>query len=163
MNSNELAKKKIMNYAIWLSGENDSFSKLHQLIKSKNDRPFYPHLTILGQLKKSSIGLFEEISYEHILLEIEELNYSDDFFKSTYLSLRKNEKLIQLAKQLQLSFNTNFQLDPHISLSYGSKISVEQSIIPSNIIADKLFLVQAESWKEINSWVIIKKIHLKKK
>lgn len=144
-----------MNYAIWLSGENEGFSLLEKWIKEHNEISFLPHITLLGGLKKNPKEKIKQSSFAPFEIELDGVQHSDDFFKSTFLSLKPNEALTYFSQEISNLFTTPYQFNAHITLAYGKKIPVDSHIFPKKLRIEKYLLVEAKNWKDLNTWKIL--------
>jgi 2'-5' RNA ligase len=119
-------------YYIWGlldSDSHDYLSKVQFLINEKLKGPnFSQHLTLSGPIltKPNAIerSLLKDLAknIDKIELEIDGLNAENNFYRSLYINIKKNNEISLLKKNIEKIFRVDCKnFDPHISLYYGSK------------------------------------------
>ncbi len=167
--------EKKRRFSLWIKPENsyyDLFSSLIGEISQKvSSFTFEPHITILSNVKGEEEDFFtkcREIANNNhcFTLNLNEIGYSDDFFRSLYLNVEKNDSIINLfnfsAKKMGYKETANYF--PHLSLFYGTlqknkKIKMIESMKinkKTELHISKLFLYDTtqipSKWKFIESF-----------
>jgi 2'-5' RNA ligase len=117
-------------YAIWFIPTGELYKGLHRLIidlSIKFKTPsFEPHITLIGEITENeatSILYTAEIAstISHFDLELDSIDYSDNYFKCFFLKAHKTKELVQANRYARRIFNreTETQYIPHLSLIYG--------------------------------------------
>jgi len=125
------------------------------LAKKYNTFSFSPHLTIYGVIRAPQGEIEEAINYaftdiQKFSVNTIKLNYSDQFTKTLYIQLSKNNKLITINKRLSqklskyLINSKEYDLNPHISLIYKHGMSANEKVkIISSFTLKKEFVFDA--------------------
>ena len=151
MSSLEHRRKKNKGYWIWCLFDiesNNFINKIsnEQLFKGPS---FTPHLTICGPTSKENIiknknalkSIFHSIN--RTSLNIEKLNFSNDFYKAVYFEITNNNEISNLYKLVSETLGIkNYNFDPHISLYYGSINKEIKEFVKTfiNLSTQKIFL-----------------------
>jgi 2'-5' RNA ligase len=122
--------KGAIGYSIWLMPSADAYSRLlgliTQLSKDYGGPVFDPHVTLIGGV----LGSNEEIVsktlrlaslLEPFTIELENLDYSDEFFTCLFIRVKQSEKMIGAYSRAQDVFRLprDPQWMPHLSILYG--------------------------------------------
>ncbi len=165
------------DYSIWLMFERNIELQLQLIIDTLsmkfNSTVFLPHLTLVSGIKKDENLLSNTIheifkGLEPFEINITELEFSDDFYKSVYFEVQSDEFLQKLftdaIKLLEIEPEKPFQ--PHISLVYSYDSKTNEAIITKEIkkfllkkiLVDKLALVKTQGIP--SEWQTILTLHL---
>ena len=163
-------------YWIWGQFDADTTCSINSLYKEINNELNGPnfdiHLTISGPFnydEEKQKEIFEVISskFNQIDLQLKGINKTNEFFRSLFIDVAKNEDLNNLKNYIDNNFSINsFEYSPHISLFYGIKDdAIKNEIIrraktPKSAIVDKLSIVKVD--EEIKSWEVLKSYSLLK-
>jgi 2'-5' RNA ligase len=165
---------KEMLSSIWLVPSEDDrapFDDVINRLANKYDSiPFIPHITIWGAIT-APIEVVEEASSQAIeginpfTVEIEKLDYSEEWSKTLFAQLLMNENLEKIYKRLSDRLNnyTPYKLNPHLSLVYKEEMTeLEKKTEIANIKLPKEFQVDrivvtlpqdpVRKWKNISKW-----------
>lgn len=119
------------DYSIWLMFKKDEELTLQLIIeklsKDFNSPSFKPHITLIHGFKDEEEILIKKFSsfsenLSEFRVKVRGINYSDDFYKSLYLEIKKSELLDNLYKKAANFFELSSQESeflPHISLLYS--------------------------------------------
>ena len=162
----------------WIWGQFDTnatnlINSLYQEINNKLNGPnFDIHLTISGPFnydEEKQKETFKVISSEfnEIDLQLKGIGKTDEFFRSLFIDVAKNENLNNLKDCFESKFNINSpKYCPHISLFYGTeddatkKEIIRKLKVPKSAIMDKISIVKVD--EEIKSWEVLKSYSLLK-
>ena len=171
---------KRISKGFWIWGDfptkdNKYLNSLQRKVQSKLNSPkFRIHLTLAGPYKDIDLKFENQlkllcITTYPIKLELNDYQYKEDRFESFFISVKENDDLINLRKQLfnLKEFHIKDKFCPHISLTYGIH-SVQQKIdlihslpkININLIMNNLLIVKVD--ENINKWEILKEFGIKK-
>ena len=160
----------------WIWGQFDTnatnlINSLYQEINNKLNGPnFDIHLTISGPFnydEEKQKETFKVISSEfnEIDLQLKGIGKTDEFFRSLFIDVAKNENLNNLKDCFESKFNINSpKYCPHISLFYGTEDDATKNEIirklkvPKSVIMDKISIVKVD--EEIKSWEVLKSYSL---
>ena len=160
----------------WIWGQFDTnatnlINSLYQEINNKLNGPnFDIHLTISGPFnydEEKQKETFKVISSEfnEIDLQLKGIGKTDEFFRSLFIDVAKNENLNNLKDCFESKFNINSpKYCPHISLFYGTEDDTTKNEIirklkvPKSAIMDKISIVKVD--EEIKSWEVLKSYSL---
>lgn len=171
---------KRISKGFWIWGDfpkkdNKYLYYLQRKVQSKLNSPeFSIHLTLAGPYKDIDMKFENQlkllcINTYPIKLELNDYQYKEDKFQSFFISVKKNDDLINLRKQIfnLKEFHIKDKFFPHISLSYGihtvkQKVDLIDSLpkIKINLIMNKLIIVEVD--ENINKWEILKEFGIKK-
>ncbi|MGG6263526.1 hypothetical protein ACQ4M3_04100 [Leptolyngbya sp. AN03gr2] len=124
-----------MKVAFWLIPSDRDFyqSLIHDLAQRYNAPIFQPHVTLYsGNFERDRILEFVQTSID-ITLEIDRIQYSDQFTKTLFIQLVPNPQLEQLSQSIQAFFGSSYSLDPHLSLIYARLDEAEQRSLSQQI------------------------------
>lgn len=164
-------------FSIWLMFVKEDELKLQKLIDhlcNEFNSPFFkPHLTLLSKIENRDnlIDRFSQLveNLEPFDLNITGIKYSDEFYKSLYLEIEKNETLNKLflkAVSLYIGIVNLIDFKPHISLlytdeNYEKKKLVIQKVQELNLIkvkVNRISLIKTEGTPE--DWSELISLHL---
>jgi hypothetical protein len=101
---------------------------IHDFAHRYNAPTFVPHVT-LHSCKVETLHAFQNVI--DIVLEVDQILYSDSFTKSLFIQFFSNSQLEQLSESFQQNFESPFILNPHLSLIYANLPEFEKrSLIP---------------------------------
>lgn len=124
------AKEKGMGkgYSLWLLPDHETYERLWQEINRisliHNTPTFEPHVTLLNGIE----GRMEELvdragkvaeSIKPIKMKFSGIGYSDEYFKSFYINVKKTENLEKARRIATKIFRRKDGGAPHMSLAYG--------------------------------------------
>jgi hypothetical protein len=158
-----------MKVAFWLIPTDRTFyqSLIHDLAQRYDAPIFQPHITLYsGNFERNRILEFLRTPID-ITLEIDRIQYSDQFTKSLFIQLVSNPQLEQLSESIRTYFGSPYSLDPHLSLIYADldeaekrSLSEEIRLLDRFIRFDRLTAIEVprkpqtredvESWREIS-------------
>lgn len=162
-------------YAIWLLLDDKDTIYIKDIINElslKFDSPkFIPHITIYGlvdidyltveKIVRNSIS--EATSF---FVRKSELKYSDNFWKSLFIDIKRNKELYLLNMKLKLElykFN-KYKFSPHISLMYKNLNKTEKVKILQNLKIKNKFRINKMAilkfLEKISEWKIVQIFHL---
>ena len=170
-----MKKRVTKGFWIWGQFDNQSTINLNKIYKNINDNlkgPLFEiHLTLSGPIKnknKEIINKFFLLKKMIELIEIETVDYlySENYYESLFIKIKKSNELMDLKFTIDKIFNlSNKEYNPHISLFYGNTLEEKKLEIiskiskpPKRIKLKKLCLVNIE--ENINKWKIEDKIVL---
>jgi 2'-5' RNA ligase len=122
--------KGAIGYSVWLIPSADAYSRLlgliTQLSKDYGGPLFDPHVTLIGGV----LGSNEEIVsktlrlaslLEPFTIELENLGYSDEFFRCVFIRVKRSEEVMGAYSRAQDVFRLprDPQWMPHLSILYG--------------------------------------------
>ncbi len=152
-------------YAVWLVPSEPHFSTLQQLIKEiaieVGSVCFSPHATIVSGIRKvreNPITLLAS-RFKPIRICVNHVGMKDVMFRSLYLELDQNEKLMELRRQCLLAFSLDTRnWGPHVSLLYGiysdaqkyGLLEKAKKCIPKSIVFDRLQLWRTDG--PVQAW-----------
>ncbi len=103
-------------------------------------------------------------------VEVDKLNYSDNFWKTIFTEIKMNSQLqkiyINLRKEL-LNYH-DYILKPHMSLIYKKLSNRQKEEIVNNIIIknqftlDKIAICSFEDHDKVDRWKLVFKLYLDK-
>lgn len=128
-------------YSIWLLFDEKIEKYLQTIINLLSTQfgspKFTPHITLLSGLEGNEAELlkkFYELSQiKSFNVEIKKVSYSDEFYRSLFIEIKKNEELKTIFEFATKAFDINSDFNsflPHISLLY----SFEQEEIKQELI-----------------------------
>lgn len=122
----------MMKIAFWLipaEPDRTIYQSLIQDFAHRYNAPtFAPHVT-LHSCKVETLNTFQ--TAVDIVLEFDQILYSDSFTKSLFIQFFSNSQLDQLHESFQQNFESPFILNPHLSLIYANlPESEKRSLIP---------------------------------
>lgn len=159
-------------YSIWLMFRKDDEIQLQIIINKLssefNSFLFKPHLTLLSGFESNN-NLLKKFSdfvngLSSFQINIKDIKYSAEFYKSVFLEVEKSDLLISLYLKASKLFRSNSNQSsfyPHISLLYSSgseemkmrAVQKFQEFKSGRIFVDKIALVNTEGtpddWKAI--------------
>jgi len=168
-------ENKISN-RYWIWGQFDDFSmdQLNLIYKRVNKSLKGPlfniHLTLSGPIKKTdeAIHKFDSLKGKINSIDIftNKYSYSDKFYQSLYINIKKTKDLKALKFNIDKKFNLRKTIyDPHISLYYGNSNEITKTKLiktlpktPKILSLNKLCLVNVN--EKINKWKIEHKLIL---
>ncbi|MBI4009267.1 2'-5' RNA ligase family protein [Candidatus Roizmanbacteria bacterium] len=149
---------------------------IRDLSKKYKAPSFIPHLTIYGggltlDLDKAKKIISESIKdMQPFQVEVDKLNYSDNFWKTIFTEIKMNSQLqkiyINLRKEL-LNYH-DYILKPHMSLIYKKLSNRQKEEIVNNIIIknqftlDKIAICSFEDHDKVDRWKLVFKLYLDK-
>lgn len=126
-----------MKVAFWLIPVDRVYQTLIDRFADRYDAPkFAPHVTIHSSAYQDNIlDVLETIPQDmtHIVLEIDQVLYSEQFTKSLFIQFHPNDNLNRLSQFLKERFPSQFELNPHLSLIYHHFPEAEKSAIAAEI------------------------------
>jgi len=161
-------------YSIWIEPTAKDAKYLIRIIRKlakKYDSPtFNPHITVYSRVQnitaaKSAVRNCGDM--KKITVEITDLEFSDNLWKTVFINVRKNQKLRQIHNTLKkdIPLNKKYEFNPHISLIYKKlDDSQKQGIIGDLKIKPKLTfdkITIIEESKNVEKWKLIDRIFLK--
>lgn len=158
-----------MKVAFWLIPTEQAFyqSLIHDLAQRYDAPIFQPHVTLYsGNFERTKILEFLRTPID-ITLEVDLIQYSDQFTKTLFIQLVSNPQLEQLSELIQTYFGSPYSLDPHLSLIYANldeagkrSLSEEIQLHDRFIRFDRLTAIEVsrkpqtredvEAWREIS-------------
>lgn len=101
---------------------------INDLAHQYNAPIFTPHVTVhsCDCEQTQAIDFLNSHSAIDIVLEVDQIRYSEQFTKTLYIQLFSNSKLEQFSELLRQEFDSSFVLDPHLSLIYASLSETEK-------------------------------------
>jgi hypothetical protein len=159
-------------FAVWLTpapSDRRWLSKVIQDYAAEYDTPvFEPHLTLYSGMVQTDYNLQtivadSLISSSPITLEIMGLNYSENFFRTGFITFALSDRLLQLSHILRdhLSAPQEYVLEPHLSLMYKD-IPIEQKrlamlrfvVSVQSVTFDtvKVVMPSSEGWMDVAHW-----------
>ncbi|MEP0915613.1 hypothetical protein NC981_02195 [Leptolyngbya sp. DQ-M1] len=99
---------------------------------------FQPHVTLYsGECEHDRVSEFlkSQSSFE-IRLEIDRIQYSEQFTKTLFIQLVSTPELNQLSDEIQRFFGGSYSLDPHLSLIYAPLSEAEKRSLVEQIQLD---------------------------
>jgi len=164
-------------FSIWLMFVKEDELKFQKLIdhlcNEFNSPSFKPHLTLLSKIENRDnlIDRFSQLveNLEPFDLNITGIKYSNEFYKSLYLEIEKNEILKNLFLKAVLLYDGVLNLhgfNPHISLLYTDendekKKSIIQKVQELNLTkvkVNRISLIKTEGTPE--DWSELISLHL---
>jgi 2'-5' RNA ligase len=164
-------------FSIWLSMDEPVKSYLSQIIKQLcrkyNSVPFEPHLTLVSGIYHDLNDLIEHVDhffkdFSTVVLTIQKVNYTEEFFKTVFLQFESNELLNSLYQKAKSTIkNTRSKtFFPHISLLYKNmhikekeKIAQGIDITLKQICLNQFKIVTPKKndtdWYDVENWRII--------
>lgn len=136
-------------YHLWLMPQSESNDYLSEVVRKLSrayqTRIFDPHLTLAGGItgpEDELLAKTEELASNlyRIMITPQEVQYSDEFYRSLFLAATPDESLInanKLAIQL-FELPTNEEFVPHLSLLYGDVTVNEKERIKGELDSDLL-------------------------
>jgi Cyclic phosphodiesterase-like protein len=163
-----------VTFAVWLTpapSDRRWLSKVIQDYAAEYDTPaFEPHLTLYSGMVQTDNNLQTIVaeslsltSSSPITLEIMGLNYSENFFRTGFITFALSDRLLQLSHTLRdcLSAPKEYVLEPHLSLMYKD-IPIEQKrlamlrfvVSVQSITFDTVKVVtpSSEGWMDVAHW-----------
>ncbi|MCU0548550.1 MAG: hypothetical protein MUC48_04310 [Leptolyngbya sp. Prado105] len=121
-----------MKIAFWLvpsESEQSIYQPIiNELAHHYNTAIFTPHVT-LHSCECEKLSAFESVV--DIILETDQILYSESFTRSLFIQFFSNPNLDRLSASFQQNFESPFVLDPHLSLIYAHlPESEKRSLIP---------------------------------
>jgi Cyclic phosphodiesterase-like protein len=159
-------------FAVWLTpvpSDRRWLSKVIQDYAAEYDTPaFEPHLTLYSGVAQTDESLqtivAESLSPPSpITLEIMGLNYSENFFRTGFITFALSDRLLQLSHAIRdrLSAPKEYVLEPHLSLMYKN-IPIEQKrlamlrfvVSVQSVTFDtvKVVMPSSEGWMDVAHW-----------
>jgi Cyclic phosphodiesterase-like protein len=159
-------------FAVWLTpapSDRRWLSKVIQDYAVEYDTPaFEPHLTLYSGVVQTEENLQSIVAESlsppsPITLEIMGLNYSENFFRTGFITFALSDRLLQLSHGIRdrLSAPKEYVLEPHLSLMYKD-ISIEQKrlamlrfvVSVQSVTFDtvKVVMPSAEGWMDVAHW-----------
>jgi hypothetical protein len=122
----------MMKIAFWLIPAEPDRTIYQSLIRDfahrYNAPTFAPHVT-LHSCKVETLHAFQSVI--DIVLEFDQISYSDSFTKSLFIQFLSNSQLDQLSESFRQKIESPFILNPHLSLIYANlPESEKRSLIP---------------------------------
>ncbi|MBE9012489.1 hypothetical protein IQ250_20020 [Pseudanabaenaceae cyanobacterium LEGE 13415] len=124
-----------MKVAFWLIPNDRDFyqSLINDLAQQYNAPIFQPHVTLFsGNFERNQISEFLRTPID-LVLQIDRIQYSDQFTKTLFIQLFSNSQLEQLSQSIQESFGSPYSLDPHMSLIYARLEEADQRSLSEQI------------------------------
>ena len=162
-------------FAVWALPETKDFDYLSNIINELSKKyefhTFFPHITLYGLVDVDSLYL-ENVIADSIInikpfhVEKEKIDYSDDFWKSIFILIKKNQELEKIHSTLAKNLKkfAIYDLIPHLSFAYKNlekdeKIKIIESLeIKNDFTIDKIGILEFS--QNIKKWKIIKKFYL---
>lgn len=159
-------------FAVWLTPAPSDRRWLRKVIQdyaAEYDTPaFEPHLTLYSGVSQPEENLQNIIAESltapsPITLEIMGLNYSENFFKTGFITFALSDRLLQLSNAIRdrLSAPKEYDLAPHVSLMYKD-IPIEQkrlamlrfvvSVQSVTFDAVRVVMPGSEGWIDVAHW-----------
>lgn len=165
-------------YSIWLMFEkNDEefFQKLIDKFSSKLKSPkFLPHITLVAGLEGDKDILLEKFDafsqFNSFVVKSKSANYSDEFYRSLYVEIEKDEMLKELFELANRIFNVKSDFEkffPHISLLYSFEGENQKKKLITDCLKnypDKIHITRIAFWKTKgipDNWRMLKVFNLK--
>jgi hypothetical protein len=159
-------------FAVWLTpapSDRRWLSKVIQDYAAEYDAPvFEPHLTFYNGVMQPQEN-FQSIVGESlanpspITLEIMGLNYSENFFRTGFITFALTDRLLGFSHAIRdrLSIPKEYVLEPHLSLMYKD-IPIEQKrlamlrfvVSVQSVTFDtvKVVIPSSEGWMDVDHW-----------
>ena len=123
--------QKQKKYSLWIrpaQSQIDELTKIISKLAHKNfTTPFPPHITLMSQITTdlvciTQIGKIIAEQNDTFELELNHVDYTEEYFRNLYVQVSLNPILDKLHKEcLKLSKKSNIEeYFPHISLLYGN-------------------------------------------
>jgi Cyclic phosphodiesterase-like protein len=159
-------------FAVWLTpapSDRRWLSKVIQDYAAEYDTPvFEPHLTFYSGMVQPGENLQSIVgdclvNPSPITLEIMGLNYSENFFRTGFITFALSDRLLQLSHAIRdrLSAPKEYVLEPHLSLMYKD-IPIEQKrlamlrfvVSVQSVTFDtvKVVMPSSEGWMDVAHW-----------
>jgi hypothetical protein len=159
-------------FAVWLTpapSDRRWLSKVIQDYAAEYDTPaFEPHLTLYSGMVQTDDNLQAIVaesltSPSPMTLEIMGLNYSENFFRTGFITFALSDRLLQLSHTIRdrLSAPKEYVLEPHLSLMYKD-IPIEQKrlamlrfvVSVQSVTFDtvKVVMPSSEGWMDVAHW-----------
>jgi hypothetical protein len=126
-----------MKVAFWLIPAEPDRTIYQSLINDLSNRyntpTFAPHVTLHSCEcnRDQAVEFLNSHSNIDIVLETDQILYSEEFTKTLFIQLFSNSQLDQLSEFCKQSFEPSFLLNPHLSLIYANLAESEKrSLIP---------------------------------
>ena len=163
-------------YSIWLIPNGEKYILLKNTIIDLshifNGINFIPHVTVVSNLDYSEKFLSKRVEniakkVKPFIIELNTIDYLDEFFQSFFISVKINDDLAYIRKIAKSYFpSIHEEYNPHLSLAYGNieakiKKSLKRKIYCpiKNFKATELCLAYND---EVNfKWEVINKFPLK--
>ena len=171
--------KQENNYSLWLRPSQSLIDELTKIISRlahhNHGAIFPPHITLLTSIsanRNTIMGICTQIieQYSAFDITLEEIAYTNMYFRNLYISARLESPLISLYEDFKkrLNYTTNEVFTPHVSLFYGALDVKRQQVLKKELTNNysKLFNCQRidlynTTGKE-NEWHLIESFYLKK-
>lgn len=171
--------KQKNNYSLWLRPSQSQIDELTKIISrlAHHNRGvlFPPHITLLTSISASRntiTNICTQIIEQHSAFDItlEEIAYTDMYFRNLYILARLESSLISLYEdsKKRLNHTTNEVFIPHVSLFYGKLDVKKQQALKEELTNNysKVFSCQRidlyETTGKESEWHLIKTFYLKK-
>lgn len=126
--------------AFWLlpaAGAREIFERLIAELAERCDAPkFEPHVTIWGGdlVARRASAILQTISArEPIELEIERVDFSEEYTKSLFVQFGSSPAIGSLAAEIQQACGGEYELNPHLSLLYKEIPAAEKAELARTI------------------------------
>lgn len=163
----------IMKVSFWLMPiERDRTfyeSLITDLAHRYNAPIFQPHVTLyVGDCERDRVSEFlnHQPNFE-IVLEIDRIQYSEQFTKTLFIQLVSTPELKRLSESIAQQFGGSYSLEPHLSLIYARLSETEKRSLAEQIqLSDRVIRFNqvraietltktqtredVEAWREIN-------------
>jgi hypothetical protein len=165
-------------YSIWLMFEKnleEYFQSLINQFSSELSSPnFLPHITLIAGLDGNEdelIKRFDNFFHLHSFeVKCNGIAYSDEFYRSLYIKVEKDETLKNLFEFASRIFDVNLDFEkflPHISLLYSfAKEDLKKRLIAEHLqkYPEKILITRIAFWKTKGlpaDWKMLKMFELK--
>jgi len=171
-------------YSMWLSMDEPAKSSLAriitQLCSEYNAVPFEPHLTLISGKFDDFNDLVIQIDqffedFSPLVLSIQKINFSEDFFKTLFLQFESSNQLNSLYQRAKstLTKTRSKVFFPHISLLYKNmhikekeKLSQSITLTLTQVCLNQIKIVTPKKndtdWYDIENWHVIYKSSIKR-
>ena len=136
--------KEERDFSLWLLPEERLGASLQLMIDHLAMRfgapAFYPHLTLLGQIK-TDFDAADDLTTQltdflpSLSLRAQAIDHSHGYFRCLYVSVVSDSRLLAAYRQACRLFNTKPEFfRPHISLLYGKLSSMQRRRLISRLM-----------------------------
>lgn len=160
--------ENLLKYATWLTFSDDDekyLSKVINSLASQHSAPeFIPHITVYGLIQTRLDELEKVIKkisqMPSFLVKKESILFSDNFWKTVYVQLQRDDSLDKIHLSLKESFKKygDYEFNPHASLIYKKTSNSEKEEIIKKLSIKEEFHVTGiaiqEFNEEISKWKI---------
>ncbi|MCG9892234.1 MAG: hypothetical protein MH252_14315 [Thermosynechococcaceae cyanobacterium MS004] len=167
-----MADPAVSQFALWLTpipSDRRWLSKIIQDYAAAYDAPmFEPHVTVYSGIYSAQDDLPKILSQRvvpqlPIALEVTGLGYTENFFRTGFITFAPNEALTALSHGIRdrLQSPTDYRLEPHLSLVYKDLSLDQKRLAMLRIILSVEFITfdtlkvvtpSAQDWFDISGW-----------